>query len=47
VQATALLPFVGAHLVTTDPFLALFETLAVWGFRRRLVGRAVAARRSS
>jgi 4-amino-4-deoxy-L-arabinose transferase len=32
VQATALLPFVGAHLVTTDPFLALFETLAVWGF---------------
>ncbi len=32
VQATALLPFVGAHLVTTDPFLTLFETLAVWGF---------------
>ena len=32
VQATALLPFVGAHLVTTDPLLALFETLAVWGF---------------
>ena len=32
VQATALLPFVGAHLVTTDPFLTLFETLAVFGF---------------
>jgi len=32
VQATALLPFVGAHLVTTDPLLTLFETLAVFGF---------------
>jgi len=32
VQATALLPFVGAHLVTTDPLLMLCETLAVWGF---------------
>jgi 4-amino-4-deoxy-L-arabinose transferase len=32
VQATALLPFVAAHLVTTDPLLALFETLAVFGF---------------
>ena len=32
IQATALLPFVGAHLVTTDPLLMLCETLAVWGF---------------
>lgn len=32
IQATALLPFVGVHLVTTDPFLMLFETMAVWGF---------------
>ena len=32
IQATALLPFVGAHLVTTDPLLMACETLAVWGF---------------
>jgi 4-amino-4-deoxy-L-arabinose transferase-like glycosyltransferase len=32
VQATSLLSFVGAHLVTTDPLLMLFETLAVFGF---------------
>jgi 4-amino-4-deoxy-L-arabinose transferase len=32
IQGTSLLPFVGVHIVTTDPFLMLFETLAVWGF---------------
>jgi 4-amino-4-deoxy-L-arabinose transferase len=32
IQATALLPFVGVHLVTTDPLLMASETLAVWGF---------------
>lgn len=32
VQATSLLPFAAANVVTTDTLLALFETLAVTGF---------------
>ena len=40
VQATALMPFAGSNVVTTDGLLAMFETLAALGFARALFGPA-------